>query len=89
MSSPRTVVLSESLEISDFVDYDIFTNVTHDGEIYTTFRIIRITHAIVNHPDGWNFVANVVGVHESHMGVAELKVVERIITESQVTLTPR
>lgn len=89
MSNPRTVVLSESLEISDFVDYDIFTDVTHDGEIYTTFRIIRITHAIVNHPDGWNFVANVVGVHENHMGVADLKVVDRMITESRVSLTPR
>ena len=88
MSNPHTVVLSESLEISDFVQYDIFTDVTEDGEIYTSYRIVRVTHAIVDDPDGWNFVANVVGIHENHMGVAQLKVVDRMITESQVSLTP-
>jgi hypothetical protein len=88
MSSPRTVVLSESLETSDFVQHDIFTDVTEDGEIYTSYRIARITHTIVDDPDGWNYVANVVGIHENHMGVAELKVVVRLITESRVSLTP-
>jgi hypothetical protein len=88
MSTPRTVVLSESLETSDFVRYDIFTDVTDDGEIYTSYRIVRITHAIVDDPDGWNYVANVVGIHENHMGVAELKVVDQMITDSRVSLTP-
>jgi hypothetical protein len=88
MSSPRTVVLSESLEISDFVQSDIFTDVTEDGEIYTSYRIVRVTHAIVDDPDGWNYIANVVGIHEAHIGVADLKVVDRMITDSRVTLTP-
>jgi hypothetical protein len=88
MSSPRTVVLSESLEISDFVESDIFTDVTEDGEIYTSYRIVRVTHAIVDDPDGWNYIANVVGIHEARIGVADLKVVDRMITDSRVTLTP-
>jgi hypothetical protein len=88
MSTPHTVVLSESLEISDFVQYDIFTDVTQDGEIYTSYRIVRVTHAIIDDPDGWNFVANVVGIHDKHMGVAQLKIVDRMITESRVSLTP-
>jgi hypothetical protein len=87
MSIPRTVVLSESLETSDFVQYDIFTDVTNDGEIYTSFRIVKVTHAIVDDPDDWNYVANVVGIHESHIGVAHLKVVDRMITQSKVTLS--
>lgn len=88
MSNPHTIVLSESLETSDFVQYDIFTDVTEDGEIYTSYRIVRVTHAIVDDPDGWNYIANVVGIHEAHIGVADLKVVERMITDSRVTLTP-
>lgn len=88
MSDPRRVVLSESFEVSDFVQYDIFTDVTQHGEIYTSFRIVRFTHAIIDDPDGWNFVANVASIHENHMGVAELKVVDRMITDSRVFLSP-
>jgi hypothetical protein len=49
---------------------------------------VRVTHAIVDDPDGWNYIANVVGIHEARIGVADLKVVDRMITDSRVTLTP-
>jgi hypothetical protein len=49
---------------------------------------VRVTHAIVDDPDGWNYIANVVGIHEAHIGVADLKVVERMITDSRITPTP-
>lgn len=88
MTGPKTIVLSESLETFDFVAHDIFTDVTGDGEIYTSYRIVRITHAIVGDPEGWSYIANVVALREGLIGVAYLKVTERIITESRVTLTP-
>ncbi|CAB4651849.1 unannotated protein [freshwater metagenome] len=88
MSTSRTVVLSESLETSDFVEYDVFTDVTKDGEIYTSYRIVRMTHAIIDDPDGWNYVANVVGIHEAVIGVAYLKVEDRMINDSLITLSP-
>lgn len=89
MSNSRTIVLSESLEISDFVEYDVFTDVTKDGEIYTSYRIVRMTHAIIDDPDGWNYVANVVDINEGHMGVAYLKVEDRMINDSLITLSPK
>jgi hypothetical protein len=88
MSTPKIIVLSESLEPSDFVDYDIFTDVTKDGEIYTSYRIVRVTHALVDDPDGWNYIANVVGIHEERIGVAYLKVEDRMINDSLIPLSP-
>jgi hypothetical protein len=88
MSGPRTIVLSESLETNDFVRYDIFTDVTHDGEVYTSYRIVRITHALIEDPDGWNYIANVTGIHQSVIAVAHLKVEDQLVIESKVTLTP-
>lgn len=89
MSRRKIVVLPESLETNDFVEHDVFTDVTQDGEIYTSYRIVRVTHAIVDDPQGWNFVANVVGIAKNRLGVAELKIVDRLITESRISLTPQ
>lgn len=70
------------------VDDPEFTDVSRDGEIYTRYRIVRITHEAENHPDGWTHMANVVRVRRHALGVALLRVKDRIIEESRVTLAP-
>ena len=47
-----------------------------------------MTHALVDDPDGWNYIANVVGIHEERIGVAYLKVEDRMINDSLITLSP-
>jgi len=79
-------LLPEGTETSSIVDDAEFTEVTRNGEVYTLFRVVRITHESSNHPRGWTHMANVVRVREPALGVALLKVIDRVIEDASVTL---
>lgn len=87
MTERQLIVLSELLTPQDFVDIDIFTDVSRDGDTYTSYRIVRFTQAIVNDPEGWNFLVNVVALHDAKIGVGTLKVEDRVILDSIVKIT--
>ena len=87
MNDSIFVLLPEGLPIGDIVDDLEFTEVTHNGEVYTLFRIVRITHVATRHPDGWTHLANVTRVRAPAIGVARLKVINRVIEDARVTLT--
>lgn len=80
-------LLSESADTHDVVNDAEFTEVTGNGEKYTLFRIVRITHDATNHPEGWTHLANVVRVRNPAIGVARLRVVDRVIEDAKVTLS--
>ena len=80
-------LLPEGTETSSIVDDAEFTEVTRNGEVYTLFRIVRITHEASNHPRGWTHMANVVRVRKPAIGVALLLVVNRVIEDARVTLS--
>lgn len=87
MSDDPFHLLPEGLVVADVVDDPEFTEVTHNGEVYTLYRIVRITHDALDHPQGWTHVANVVRVHNPAIGVAMLRVIERVIEDAKVTLS--
>ena len=87
MSTPRYVLLSEATTISDYVDNPVFTDVTNDGETYTTYRIVRITHEVFEHPDDWTHLANVTRVRNPAIGVARLRVTDHAVDDAKVTLS--
>lgn len=88
MSDIYFSLLSERHTTDEVVDDILFTDITNEGEIYTLFRIVRFTHIADNHPDGWTHRANVVRVHEPRIGVALLKIVDRVIVRSSVDISP-
>lgn len=81
-------LLSEGTLTLEIIDDEEFTEVTNNGEVYTLYRIVRITHEATNHPDGWTHMANVVRVRNPAIGVALLLVVNRVIEDVKVTLSP-
>ncbi len=81
-------ILSEAFDAFSVIDDLDFTEVSPDGEIYTRYRVVRITHEADNHPDGWTHMANVVRVRKHALGVALLRVTDRIIEDARVTLAP-
>lgn len=81
-------LLSEGVDTFSIVDDPEFSEVSLDGEIYTRYRIVRFTHEATDHPDGWTHMANVVRVRREALGVALLKVVNRVIEDAIVTLAP-
>ena len=88
MSTPRYVLLSEATTISDYVDNPVFTDVTNDGETYTTYRIVRITHEVFEHPDDWTHLANVSLEFSIGIGVAHLLLKNKIVEASRIKPTP-
>lgn len=80
-------LLSETSRTLDYVDDPEFTEVTGSGEIYTLFRIVRITHEAEHSDSEWTHLANVVRVSDSALGVAELRVVYRVILDARVTVS--
>lgn len=80
-------LLPEGLFVTDVVDDPEFTEVTRNGEVYTLYRIVRLTHEATSHPEGWTHMANVVRVRNPAIGVALLKVVNRAIDDARVTLS--
>lgn len=87
MNDTRFELLSEIQASLDFVDDVEFADVTHQGEVYTLYRIVRFTHRVHDHPDGWTHMANVARVREPAFGVALLRIVDRVIEDSQITLS--
>ncbi|MEN9301089.1 MAG: hypothetical protein RLZZ254_870 [Actinomycetota bacterium] len=80
-------ILPEGTNVDDFVDNGVFTDVTDDGEVYTLYRIVRITHEATTPHVHWTHRANVTAVRSDQFGVALLRIVDRIIHSSQVTIT--
>ena len=74
--------------MSDYVDNPVFTDVTNDGEIYTTYRIVRITHEVFEHPDDWTHLANVTLEFNIGIGVAHLRLKNKVVEQSRIKPTP-
>ena len=88
MSDAFLQLLPESQAADEFVDDVEFTEVTGSGEVYTLFRVVRFTHVVRDHPDGWTHMANVVRVRRTALGVALLRIADRIIEDASVTISP-
>ena len=87
MSDDSFCLLPEGQLVTDVVDDPEFTEVTFNGEVYTLYRIVRITHEATSHPQGWTHMANVARVRTPALGVALLRVVDRSIEDARVTLS--
>jgi hypothetical protein len=87
MIEPGCRLLPESTETSEIVDDPEFTVVTGNGQIYTLFRITRITHDCTLARLGWTHLANVWRVADHAMGVARLTVLHRVIIDASVEVT--
>ena len=86
-TDPLFELVSELANVDDFVEEEVFTEVSDDGEIYTTYRIVRITDLISNHPERWTHRANVVRIDAPIIGVCLLRIEERIVMDAQVVFT--
>lgn len=82
-------LLAESTTTDEIVDCPDFTVVSGDGEIYTLFHIVRITHDCTESHDTWSHLANVWRAADHAMGVARITVVDRVIVDASVTMAPR
>ena len=87
MTDARFELLPEGLDPAEIVDDVEFTEVTNHGEVYTLFRIVRFTHAVFGHPEGWTHMANVTRVRKPALGTALLRIVDRVVEESMVTIS--
>ena len=87
MNEPRFDLLPEGHLPDEVVDDPEFTHITNNGEVYTLYRIVRFTHEVFDHPEGWTHMANVVRVRRRALGVALLRVVDRAIEDATVTLS--
>jgi hypothetical protein len=79
-------LLPEGVDTFEIVDCPEFTVVTGDGEIYTLFRIVRITHDCTEAKLPWTHLANVSRVVDQAIGVARLVVVDRVIVDASVVM---
>ncbi len=86
MSEYESRLLPEGLSPTELVDDLEFTEVTDDGEVYTLYRIVRITEEFIDSRDNWSHLANVVRVRDPGIGVAHLLIRDRVIYEAMVTL---
>lgn len=74
----------DRLIVRAIVDNPIFTDVTDGGETYTTYRIVRIIHAFVEHPSGWTHIAEVVPLRSHGTFEAFLEVRHRSVERSRI-----
>lgn len=88
MNADNYRILPEGTDTSEVVDDPEFTDVTENGEVYTLYRIVRITHEVTGHPEGWTHVANVVRVRDTAIGTALLRVIDRIIDDARTSMVP-
>lgn len=79
------VLLSELTRVDEFLKDPVFADVSQAGETYTSYRVVRITHEAIDHPEGWTHLANVTRARDGATGVARLRIVDRNIEESRVT----
>lgn len=80
-------LLPEGAYVDDFVGDPVFTDITVDGEVYTLYRIVRVTHEAINQNLHWTHRANVAAVRSNLFGVALLRVIDRVIQDARVTLS--
>ena len=88
MSDHEYRLLPESTPTESIVDDALFSDVTESGEVYTLYRIVRVTHEAVDPHARWTHLANVARVRSPAIGVASLRIRNRVIEDSQVTLSP-
>ena len=70
--------------VAAVVDNPIFTDVTDDGEHYTTYRIVRITHAFAAHPSGWTHIVVAAPLRSIGLFEAFLEVRRRVVERSAI-----
>lgn len=70
--------------VAGLVDNPIFTDVTSGGEVYTTYRILRITHEFVAHPSGWTHSAEVTPLRSRGLFEALLDIRRRVVERSRI-----
>lgn len=70
--------------VAAIIDNPIFTDVTNNGENYTTYRILRITHTFTAHPIGWTHIAEVAPLRSMGLFEAFLEVRRRIVERSAI-----
>jgi len=87
MSDDGFRLLPEGIPVHDVVEDPEFTDVTESGEVYTLYRIVRFTHEATDKLARWTHIANVARQRNPAIGVAHLRIANRVIEESQVTLS--
>lgn len=70
--------------VAAVVDNPIFTDVTEDGERYTTYRIVRISHTFASHPSGWTHIVVVAPLRSVGLFEAFLEVRRRVVERSVI-----
>ena len=88
MSDGEFRLLPEGTHNESIVDDVEFSDVTEAGEVYTLYRIVRFTHEAADPLARWTHLANVARVRSPAIGVARLRIRNRVIEDSQVTLSP-
>ena len=88
MTDGRFRLLPEGVSADDFVDCADFIVVTGHGEIYTLFRIVRVTHVATDLDQTWTHLVNVVRSSDHAIGVGRLRVEDRVIVDAEVDLAP-
>lgn len=87
MTARRFRLLPEGSRVADHVEEPQFTVVTGDGEIYTLFRIVRITHIAEDRNSPWTHLANVARISDDSIGVAHLRIIDRLVEDSSVVMS--
>lgn len=78
--------LPADLAVVSVVDDPLFTDVTEGGEVYRTFRIVRFVYEFDCHPQGWTHLAVALAERNSHEVEAFLRVENRVVEESYVSV---
>lgn len=78
--------LPADLAVASVVDDPLFTDVTEGGEVYRTFRIVRFVYEFDRHPQGWTHLAVALAERNSHEVEAFLRVENRVVEESYVSV---
>jgi len=81
-------LLPEGVLVTAIVDDPFFFNDTATTEIYTLFRIVRMTHDLMNNPEGWTHRGNITRLADSAIGTALFRIVDREVVDVRVRLAP-
>lgn len=77
--------LPADLAVESVLDDGVFTDVTEDGEVYHTYRIVRFVYEFEDHPQGWTHLAVAIGSKNSDEVEVFLRIVNRVVEESYVS----
>ena len=84
MSNFESRATSPELDVLDVVDNPVFTDVTEEGETYTTYRIVRFVYEFSGHPQKWTHLAVVIANRTDTESEAFLLVIDRVVDESYI-----